>query len=103
MATGADHNAGRSNASEKLQNLLAQLFQCVTFYTGKNTEGASCTNLMKIRLKMLTPVPEGKFMIKYEQKLVSYPYVLIRSAMTLLITQLIIPEKLYIQGMKNNV
>lgn len=58
---------------------------------------------MKIRLKTPTPVPEGKFTLKYEQKWVSYPYVLIRNAVTLLITQLIIPEKLYIQGMKTNV
>lgn len=50
---------------------------------------------------MLAPVPEGKFTIKYEQKLVSYPYILIRSAVTLLITQLIIPEKLYITGHAN--
>lgn len=39
----------------------------------------------------------------YEQNLVSYPNVLIRSAVTLLITQLSIPEKLYIQDMKTHV
>lgn len=59
--------------------------------------------LMKVRLKMFTSVPEGKFTMKYEQKLISYPYILIRSTMILLITQLITPEELYIQGMKTKV
>lgn len=58
---------------------------------------------MKVGLKKLTSVPEGKFTMKYEQKLVSYPSILIRSTVILLITQLIIPEELYIQGTETKV
>lgn len=52
---------------------------------------------------MLTSVPKGKFTMKYEQKLISWPYTLIRSTVILLITQFIIPGEFYIQGMKTKV
>lgn len=102
-SSNTHHNAGRSNTPEKSCRISWLPSSNVTFHSGKDTEGTSCTHLMKVRLKTLTSVPEEKFTMKYEQKLISYPYILIRSTVILLITQLIIPEDLYIQGMKTKV